>query len=142
MRVPLVAVAALAAGACAQTNPVRHELPVVTITPAVARVRPIVFRPTLPPFPGTVGDAHGVRYVHKPPYQALPPYTIIIDGRTVATVRTRADTLELRNISAIDPNSIECLAVLRESDAKDRYPNSVGDVILIGLRPNGATSCR
>jgi hypothetical protein len=89
--------------------------------------------------PGVVHDGQPAGH---PSPGLRAPYTIIIDGRIVARVRTDADTVDLRKIGTIDPNSVESIEVLREADAKSRYPQSVGNVIVIGLKPGRASRPR
>jgi len=116
----------------------RLQLPAVAVTPAVAMERSIAVRP---PEPSSVVPAGVVHDGHTSP-GLRAPYTFIIDGRIVARVRTDADTLQLRKIATMDPNSVESIEVMREADAKNRYPESVGNVIVIRLKDRRASRPR
>ena len=131
----LAIVAATASGACAHPGPTLRQLPAVALTSAVARETLISVRPTGPANIPPTGPGYGDGRLSP-----FAPYTIIVDGRMAARVRTPADTLEFRKLRSVDPKDVESIEVLRESDAKLRYPESVGNAIVIRLTQKHGTS--
>lgn len=112
------------------------------LTPAADRGTLISVRPPEPRSVPPAGVAHIPPGHGDGPFAPLAPYTFVIDGRIVARVRTQADTLELRQLRSLDPKDIESIEVVRDSIARVRYPESVGNAIVIRLTQKHGTSPR